>query len=129
MTLAYWCVLVGVLMPIVWTSFAKFLGPKKMPLRYNSNPREWLASLDGTQQRANWAQQNAFEAFPAFAAAVIIAHATGGAAQTTINTLAVIWVGARLAHGFCYLADWSSMRSLVYFAGMACVVGCFIAAV
>ncbi len=128
MTLAFWCVLIGLLMPLVWTGCAKFFGPKKMPIENNSNPREYLANLEGMQKRADWAQQNAFEAFPAFAAAVIIAHVTGGAALATINTLAVIWVIARLAHGFCYLADKSSLRSLCYFVGMGSVVGCFIAA-
>ena len=129
MTLAYWCVLIGLLMPILWTGFAKFIGPKKMPIKNNKNPREYLAGLEGVQKRADWAQQNAFEAFPAFAAAVIIAHATGGAAQATINTLAIIWVIARLAHGYFYLADLSSQRSLAYFVAMGSVVGCFIAAV
>lgn len=129
MTLAYWCVLIGLILPIVWVGFAKFFGPKKMPIENNKNPREYLANLEGMQKRADWAQQNAFEAFPAFAAAVIIAHVTGGAAQATINTLAVIWVIARLAHGGCYLADKSSLRSLCYFVGMGCVVGLFIAAI
>ena len=129
MTLAYWCVLIGLILPVVWTAYAKFLGPKKMPIHNNKNPREYLATLEGVQKRADWAQQNAFEAFPAFAAAIIIAHATGGAAQATINTLALIWVAARVAHGICYLADKSSLRSLSYFVAMASVVGCFIAAV
>jgi len=129
MTLAFWCVLIGLLMPILWTSFAKFLGPKKMPVKNNRNPREYLAGLDGMQKRADWAQQNSFEAFPAFAAAVIIAHITGGAALATINVLAVVWVLARLAYGYCYLTDRSSLRSLCYFVAMLCVIGLFIAAV
>lgn len=129
MTLAYWCVLIGLLMPLLWTAVAKFLGPKKMPVSNNNNPREYLATLTGPQKRADWAQQNAFEAFPAFAAAVIIAHVSGGAALSTINLLAIVWVIARLAHGVCYVANWATLRSLTYFVGMACVVGCFIAAI
>eukprot|EP01035_Chromulina_nebulosa_P035064 gene35064-47116_t len=38
----------------------------------NAAPRVMLAKLDGWRQRANWAQLNGFEAFPPFAAAVII---------------------------------------------------------
>jgi uncharacterized MAPEG superfamily protein len=127
MTFAYWCVLAGALMPIVWTIVAKGGGAQIMPRAANRAPREFLDTLQGHQQRANWAQLNAFEAFPAFAAAVIIAHLAGGA-QLSINRLAAAWVAARLAHGVFYLMDWPSMRSLAYFTGIGCIIGLFIVA-
>lgn len=128
MTFAYWCVLVGALMPFVWTISAKAGGKRKMMISENSAPRAFLDKLDGRQKRADWAQQNAFEAFPAFAAAVIIAQLSGGAEQTTINTLAGIWVLARFAYGIVYMADLATLRSLVWFVALGCVVGLFIAA-
>lgn len=127
MTFAYWCVLVGALMPFAWAMTAKTGGKRKMSLGENRAPREFLAKLDGAQKRADWAQQNAFEAFPPFAAAVIIAHVVG-AEQATINLLAGIWVLARVAHGIVYIADLATLRSLVWFVALACVVGLFIAA-
>lgn len=127
MTVAYWCVLAGALLPIMWTLVAKAGGPRRMPMAANSAPREFLAGQTGHQKRADWAQANAFEAFPAFAAAVIVSHLAGGA-QSSIDLLALIWVGARVAHGICYVADWASLRSTVYFVGMGCVVGLFIVA-
>lgn len=45
----------------------------------NHNPRDFLNGVQGEAKRANAAQQNSFEIFPAFAAAVLIAHATGEA--------------------------------------------------
>lgn len=128
MTFAYWCVLIGALMPLTWTAIAKWGGPQKMPIKANRAPREFLGTLTHHQKRADWAQQNAFEAFPAFAAAVIIAH-IAGASQPAINYLAAIWVFARLLHGIFYLMDLSAMRSLMYFVGMGCVIGLFVAAV
>lgn len=125
MTTAYWCVLVGALMPILWTIVAKMGGARKMPMSANHAPREFLATVQGHQKRADWAQQNAFEAFPAFAAAVIVSH-LAGAAQPTIDLLALIWVGARLAHGVCYVADWATLRSTFYFVGIGCVIGLFV---
>lgn len=127
MTTAYLCVLGGALMPIFWTLIAKVGGPRRMPMQANAAPREFLATLSGHQKRADYAQQNAFEAFPAFAAAVIISH-LAGAPQASIDLLALIWIAARLAHGICYVADWASLRSLVYFVGMGCVIGLFVIA-
>ena len=117
MTFAYWCVLVGALMPILWTGTAKWGGPNKMPTAANHAPREFLSGLQGRQKRADWAQQNAFEAFPAFAAAVIIAQ-SAAASQISVNRLAAVWLVARFLHGLFYVLDWSHARSLAYFVGM-----------
>lgn len=127
MTTAYWCVLIGAFMPLMWTATAKFGGSQKMSLGQNRAPREFLETVGGMQKRAHWAQQNAFEAFPAFAAAVIIAQLAGGA-QGTIDLLAMAWVAARVGYGICYLADWGSLRSIVWSAAVACVAALFVIA-
>jgi uncharacterized MAPEG superfamily protein len=125
MTIGLWCVLVGLLMPFLWTGVAKSMG--RYDLRANQHPREFLAKLGGKAGRANAAQLNSFEAFPAFAAAVLVAQ-YAHAAQHTIDVLAMTWVALRLIYGVLYIADLAALRSLVWFAGMACVVGLFIAA-
>lgn len=129
MTIAYWCVLAGALMPIIWTGVAKFtnLDGKKgvMAPRSNKAPRPWLDTLEGYRLRAHWAQQNAFEAFPMFAAAVIIAH-LAGAAQASVDMLAVSWVVLRLAYGFVYMADIGALRTAVWAIALGCVVGLFV---
>lgn len=123
MTFAYWCVLIAGILPIVWVGAAK-TGSSGYD---NDRPREFLANLTGWQQRANWAQKNALEAFPLFAAAVIIAH-VAGAAQTTVDLLAGLFIVARVAHGICYITGKGGLRSLVWLAGFICVVGLFLAA-
>lgn len=127
MTTAYWCILIGAFMPILWTAVAKLGGGRKMSVAENHAPREFLETLSGYRKRANWAQQNSFEAFPAFAAAVIVSNLAGGA-PASIDALAVTWVLARLAYGLCYIADWATMRSLVWSVAVACVVGLFVIA-
>lgn len=122
MTLAYWCVLVAALLPIVWAGVAKSKSGFD-----NRTPRDWLAELDGWRQRANWAQANAWEAFGPFAAAVIIAH-LAGARQGTIDLLALAFIVARVAHGLLYIADRATLRSIAWTIGFGCVVGLFIAA-
>jgi uncharacterized MAPEG superfamily protein len=120
MTTAYWCVLVAALMPFLFTGIAKFSGPGFN----NRTPRDFQDRLDGMRKRAHWAHLNSFEAFPPFAAAVIIAHQLG-AAQGRVDLLAVVFILARLAYGALYMADLATLRSLAWVVGLGCVVGLF----
>jgi len=123
MAISYWCVLIAALMPYLFTGIAKFGGR-----RYNNHvPREFLEGQQGFRKRAHWVQLNSFEAFPAFAAGVIIAHQLAVAAET-INLLAVSFVLLRLVYGVCYLADQASLRSLVWMAALGCTVALYIQA-
>ncbi|MEO7156358.1 MAG: MAPEG family protein [Vicinamibacterales bacterium] len=117
MKIALICVLIAGLMPYVWTAVAKVAGP-----RYNNrNVREWQTHLSGTAQRAHAAHLNSFEAFPFFAAAVLAALITG-VDGTRVAQLSIGFVVARIIYGLVYLADLPRTRSLVWFAGLACVV-------
>ena len=60
------------------------------------------------------------------AAAVIIAHLAGTAPQATIDGIALAFVLSRVLFGICYIADWASARSLVWFFGMGCIVALFV---
>ena len=108
MPLAYWCVLIAALLPIALVSFAKAGSGGD-----NHHPRENLESLPAARRRAYAAHQNAFEAFPFFAAAVLTAT-TLGAPIGTVNTLAVLYIALRLAHGLLYIGDKASLRSAAY---------------
>ncbi len=77
MSIAYWCVLVAALLPYIATAIAKAGGERFS----NRNPRLWLDKQQGFRARANAAQANGFEAFPFFAAAVIVAHLTHAGAR------------------------------------------------
>ena len=127
MTLAYWCILIASLLPLFCSFIAKAQGGFQPS--DNRNPRDFLARTQGLSARANAAQQNGFEVFAPFAAAVLVAHATGNAAQATINLLAVLFIAFRLAFIYCYLADKSTMRSLTWAGGLCCIIGLFVAAV
>jgi len=119
MTIAYWCVLIAGLLPYGATLCAK-LGARFD----NNNPRQWLAQQTGWRARANAAQQNAFEAFPLFAVAVLVAHQLG-AAQPRVDLLAEIFVGARIAYLLAYLADRALIRTLVWLTGIVSAVMIF----
>jgi uncharacterized MAPEG superfamily protein len=122
MTIALWCVLAAGLLPYLATLIAK-----SRPGFDNANPRGWLQGQDGFRQRANSAQLNSFEAFPFFAAAVIIASFLH-TQHHTLDTLAVGFVVARVLYIVCYVANLAALRSVVWFAGLACCVAIYIAA-
>ncbi len=127
MTTAYWCVLLAALLPILWAGAAKAGGARSGSRYDNARPRESLGALSGWPARANYAQQNSYEALPPFAAGVIIAQLCN-APQSTIDTLAITFVVARVAYGLCYMADQAGLRSLVWLVGFGSMIGLFVAA-
>jgi uncharacterized MAPEG superfamily protein len=120
MPFAYWCVLIAALLPIVWAKYAKtgFVGD-------NRHPRDMVENLPPERRRAYAAHQNAFESFPFFAAAVIIAI-TQGASVSVVNVLAAIYVVLRIVHGYLYISDQPSLRSLVFAAAFVANIAIFV---
>ena len=120
MTIAYACLLFMGLFPYVAAGIAK----KGFENFDNSMPRQWLAQQTGFRARANAAQANLFESLPLFFAAVIIAS-INNAPQAIIDLLAIGFVIARIAFLICYLANWPTTRSIVWVAGLICVIAIF----
>ena len=115
-TLAYWCVLIVALLPIICAGIAKsgMMGkPRKQGGYDNHDPRAWLASQADWRARANAAQQNSFEALPFFIGAVIIAHQLG-AHQLRLDMLAFMFVFLRVFYIMAYVADMAKARSVVW---------------
>jgi uncharacterized MAPEG superfamily protein len=115
-TLAYWCVFVAVLLPLLCAGLAKRggFGKKRSAGGYdNHDPRAWLAQQGGASARANAAQANSFEALPFFIGAVIVAHQLG-AGQTALDLLALSYVALRLLYILMYVADRPTARSVVW---------------
>jgi uncharacterized MAPEG superfamily protein len=124
-TLAYWCVLVAALLPIVCAGIAKWgmFGKSRQQGGYdNANPRAWLATQTEWRARANAAQANCFEALPFFIGAVIIAHQLG-AHQGRLDILAFLYIVLRMVYIMMYVADMPHVRSLVWVTALAVNVG------
>src|SRR3546814_1043182 len=90
----------------------------------NAAPRDYFEQSTGWRKRAHWAQLNSFEAFPAFAAAVIIAQIAAGP-NATADKLALIFIAARLVYGVLYVVNKPTLRSLAWLVGIGCVIGLF----
>lgn len=124
MAIAYWCILVAALLPYVWVFIAKQSGE-----RYNNHdPRSWQdKQTNPRSRRANAAQLNGFESFPAFVAGVLMAQ-LAGVDPTMITKLALGFVVARILHGAFYVGDAPRLRSLSWLVGMLCVLALIVMA-
>ncbi len=121
-TLAYWCILVAALLPILCAGLSKAgsFGKSRHQGGYdNHNPRAWLQQQKGWRARANAAQANTHEALPFFMAAVVIAHQLQ-APQGWLDLLAAAFIALRLLYIGLYVADFAALRSAVW--GLALLV-------
>jgi uncharacterized MAPEG superfamily protein len=120
-TIAYWCVLVAALLPIVCAGIAKsgmFSKPRREGGYDNHDPRNWLARQTDWRARANAAQANSFEALPFFIGAVIIAHQLG-AHQGRLDILAFAFVVLRMLYIMMYVSGMATVRSAVWSLALA----------
>ena len=118
MTVAFWCVLVAAILPYVPFGLAASELDRHAP-------RLGAVSLAGLAARAYGAHSNGFEAFPFFAAAVIVSHIVEGP-SATVGWLAVAFIVARLAHMAFYLTDRQPLRTTFFFIGMALTIVIFV---
>ncbi len=84
-----------------------------------------MEKQEGLRRRADNAHHNHFEAFPFFAAGVLVAQQLN-ADQDSINMLAVAFIAARIVYTLLYLANRPTMRSITWVIGYIAVIGLFL---
>jgi uncharacterized MAPEG superfamily protein len=119
MTIAYICILI-----LLFITYGTVMIAKWDKNYDNAQPRAWIDKQEGVKRRAYYAHQNGLEAIPIFAAAVIIAHQMH-AQQSTIDSLAIIFIITRVLYTLCYLYDKAALRSLMWFSGLVCTIAIF----
>jgi uncharacterized MAPEG superfamily protein len=122
MHIAYWCVLVCVLLPYFLSVAARSAATRS---DYGKDPRSYSDSLSGWRRRAHLAHLNAFEAVPAILAGVVLAE-LAAAPRLHIDTLAVLFVLFRIAHAWLYILDKPMLRSHAWRLGILCVIALFV---
>src|SRR5690554_2217869 len=120
MSVLIWCLLIAGLLPIA----------AKAPVVYfqnrdkgydNRHPRAQQQRLTGAGARAVAGHYNAYEAFPLYAAAVLLVIVTNQVTALNI-TLAVGFVALRIGYHILYIANWDKLRSLVWLFALLCPV-------
>ncbi|RYY78465.1 MAG: hypothetical protein EOO69_10795 [Moraxellaceae bacterium] len=117
-TLIY-VILAACLLPYVFAWIAKLSGG--FSLKDNQQPREFMARLTGMAARANAVQLNSFESLPLFLASVLLAEYLVVPTAITFN-LSVAYLVLRLLYGVAYLANWATLRSILWLLSMACPI-------
>ena len=121
MTVAEYCVFACValylltIVPVKWIGFRDY---------DNSKPRNPAFYQDAIRTRALGAHQNGIEAFPFFAAAVLLAEFRA-APQNLINELAVLFLIVRIAYVFTYLGNRPRLRSILWNIGFVINIAIF----
>jgi len=128
MTVPFWCVLVGCVLPYLLAGASGYFKSQQFGSVDNHEPRTQSAKLVGAGARAVAAQANAWEALTVFAPAVIVNHLASDGGTPMAATLSLVWVGARVAHAVCYLADLDKLRSLVFLVATTCSIALFVSA-
>lgn len=121
MTIAEWCVFASVMLYLLTIAPVKWLAAKQFD---NARPRDPAFYQDGIRARALGAHQNGIEAFPFFAAAVLLAEFRV-APQNLINELSVLFVIVRSAYVLTYVGDRPSLRSILWALGFVITAAIF----
>jgi uncharacterized MAPEG superfamily protein len=127
MTIPFWTVLIGAVLPYAWFTLANPLRKQEFGTLDNHHPRLQQAKQTGRGARANAASANAFEALTAYAPAVLIAHIQAPG-STLAPTLALAWVALRVLHGLFYIGDKPALRTTCFALATFCAVGLFLIA-
>ena len=112
-------IIIACLLPYVFAVVAKMAGGFKR--EDNQNPREFLAKTTGLAARANAVQQNSFESLPLFIAAVLMADYMV-IPQVVVMMFGIAYIVLRIIYGICYLANWATLRSIVWMLSLLCPI-------
>jgi uncharacterized MAPEG superfamily protein len=121
MTIAEWCIFASVALYLL--TIAPFKAIHRRSFN-NAKPRDPGFYEDPLRARAFGAHINGIEAFPFFAAAVLLAEFRA-APQNLINELAVLFLIVRIAYVLTYLGNRPSLRSILWNVGFVINVGIF----
>jgi uncharacterized MAPEG superfamily protein len=121
MTVAEWCVFGTLMLYLLTIASVKWIGFRRFD---NAKPRDPDFYDDPIRVRALGAHQNGIEAFPFFAAAVLLAEFRLGPLRL-IDELAVLFLIVRIAYVFTYVGNRPTLRSILWAIGFAINVAIF----
>jgi uncharacterized MAPEG superfamily protein len=121
MTVAEWCVFGTLMLYLLTIASIKWIGFRGFD---NARPRDPDFYDDPIRTRALGAHQNGIEAFPFFAAAVLLAELRV-CPQRLIDELAILFLIVRVAYVFTYLGNRPTLRSILWSIGFAINIAIF----
>jgi uncharacterized MAPEG superfamily protein len=113
MTIADYSVFASVILYLLTVAPVKAIGWRSFD---NAKPRDPAFYTEGIRKRALGAHLNGIETFPFFAVAVLYAEFRHQP-QLEVDALAAAFVAIRFLYVLVYLADWPTVRTLLWNAG------------
>ncbi|MDG1693635.1 MAG: MAPEG family protein [Porticoccaceae bacterium] len=124
MTIAFWTLLIAIMLPWLMALIKKT--PASLHGKYNNRaPRASEQNLEGVSQRVLWAEQNSYEILPGYIAAIFVSFLVG-AEQYCIDIFALIFIASRILYCLCYIKNWPSLRSAVWVVSLLCIIAIFV---
>ena len=121
MTVAEWCVFASLMLYLLSIGSVKWLRSGDFD---NSRPRDPAFYDEPIAARALGAHQNGIEAFPFFAAAILLAEFRA-CSQHLVDELAILFVIVRIAYVFTYIGNRPTLRSILWSIGFAINIAIF----
>jgi uncharacterized MAPEG superfamily protein len=119
MRVPFVCLALVLLLPYLLASYGAYYRKRSLGVIDNDNPRAQAARLDAYGARIYASQQNAWEAATLFSASVLAAM-VAGVSLSHMLIPCVLFLVFRVLHPIAYIRGWSSARSTVSTAGLAC---------
>jgi uncharacterized MAPEG superfamily protein len=119
MRVAFVCLALVLLLPYLLASYGAYYRKRALGVIDNDNPRAQAAVLDARGARIYASQQNAWEAATLFSASVLAAM-VAGVSLSHMLIPCVLFLAFRVLHPIAYISGWSTLRSVVSTAGLAC---------
>jgi uncharacterized MAPEG superfamily protein len=121
MTIAEWCLFGAVMLYLLTLAPTKAMAPLEFD---NANPRDPRFYEHPVRKRVLGAHNNGIETFPFFAVAVLLAEFRD-APQDWVDGLALAFLLTRMAFVVAYIANRSTLRTMLWNVAMAFNVGIF----
>ena len=128
MKLSFLCLAIVLLIPYLLATYGAWYRGKSFGVVDNDNPRAQAAQLDAYGARIYASQRNAWETATLFSASVLAAKVTGVQGGNVLIP-SLLFLTFRLVHPVAYLKGWSTLRSTVSTAGLACCAWLLVSAV
>lgn len=128
MTIPLWCLLGGVILPLVWAGVSVPFRSKQLGSVDLAQPRLQAADLTEGGAGAWGAQMNAWEALSIYMAATLAAFMQGVDPAGSWATASMIWLGARVLHGVFYVIQIAALRVFCFAMGTVMSLWIFVMA-
>lgn len=124
MTIAELCLFASVVLYLLTIAPVRWISAGPHDESTGQQPNGATSYEGGLRERALGAHQSGIEAFPFFAAAVLLAEFRA-APQNLINELSVLFLIVRTAHVLTYVGDRPSLRAILWGLGFLISVAIF----